>query len=150
MHLQATLSLYGMIGKIGKLFQKGACCDGEKAGVIPLFGLLFHKMKESGAQHVRMTEISRQLMITKPAATQAVGKLVEKGLVERVQDENDRRVVYIRPTRLGETAFEEELEKKLEFMDRAVKRMGEEDANQLASLLNRFLTAVEEELEEYR
>ena len=99
---------------------------------------------------MRMTEISRQLMITKPAATQAVGKLVEKGLVERVQDENDRRVVYIRPTRLGETAFEEELEKKLEFMDHAVKRMGEEDANQLASLLNRFLTAAEEELEEYR
>ena len=148
MHLRATESLYAMVDKIGKLFQREASCEGEKASVIPLFGLLFHKMNECGADRIRMTDVSHQLMITKPAATQAVNRLVEKGLVERVYDENDRRVVYIRPTKRGHDIFCSELEKRQDFVDRAVKRMGEADANLLADLLDRFLTAVEEELEE--
>ena len=44
--------------------------------------------------------------------------------------------------------FERELEKRLDFMDRAVKRMGEADANQLVLLMDRFLCAVADEAEE--
>jgi len=147
-HLMATQSLYSMMGKVAKLLQKEVGCEGEKAGVIPLFGLLFQKMRCSGLDRIRMTDVSRQLMVTKPAATQAVNKLVEKGLIERVNDENDRRVVCIQPTEQGRAVFEQELEKRLAFMDRAVERMGEEDANQLVVLLDRFLSAVADELEE--
>lgn len=148
MHLKATQSLYSIIGKVGKLIRREAVCEGEKAGVIPLFGMLFRKMRADGMDCIRMTDVSRQLMITKPAATQAVNKLAEKGLVERVHDAHDRRVVYIRPTPEGNAVFEQELEVRLEFMDRAVKRMGEEDANQLVVLLDRFLSTVSDELEE--
>lgn len=148
LHLMATQSLYATIERIGKLCQKGVDCEGDKAGVMPLFGLLFAKMRAAGYERIRMTDVSRQLMITKPAATQAVNKLVEKGLVERVNDENDRRVVYIRPSEGGRRIFEDELEKKLMFIDRAVNRMGEEDANQLVALMDRFLSAVSDELEE--
>ena len=109
---------------------------------------LFRQMQMNGEQRMRMTDVSRQLMITKPAATQTVNKLVEKGLIERVQDENDRRVVYIRPSRAGTVIFERELEKRLDFMDRAVQRMGEADANQLVLLMDRFLCAVSDEVEE--
>lgn len=148
MHLMATRMLYDIIGKVGRILQRECGCDGEKNGAAPLFAMLFHKMRQDGEDCIRMTEVSRRLMITKPAATQAVGRLVEKGLVERVNDQNDRRAVCIRPSQLGQEFFEKELEIRLEFVDRAMERMGEKDATLLVELLNRFLNAVEEELEE--
>ena len=148
MHLKATQSLYAMLEKVGTILQTAVAGEGEKAGILPLFALMFQKMRMDGADCIRMTDVSRQLMITKPAATEAVNKLVEKGLVERVHDENDRRVVYIRPTGEGWAVFEQELEIRLSFVDCAVRRMGEEDADQLIVLMDRFLSAVADELEE--
>ena len=148
MHLKATQALYSMMGKIAKILQHETAGEGERAGVMPVFALLFREMRRRGDSCVRMTDVSRRLSITKPAATQAVNRLVDKGLVERVSDENDRRVVYIRPTAEGDAAFENELEVRLDFVDRAISRMGENRAEQLAELLDSFLNAVSEELEE--
>lgn len=146
-HRKATLSLYSMVDRVGKLCRKDNVCDGDKTGLIPVLGLLFREAGD-GDQRVRMTDVSRHLLITKPAATQAVNRLVERGLVERVSDESDRRLVYIRPTEKGKELFEKELEKKLAFTDRVVARMGEENANQLVELLDRFLTEAWMELGE--
>jgi len=143
-HSEATLSLYSMVNRIAKLCSRDVSCDGDKSGIMPVFALLF---KETGGC-VRMTDISQYLMITKPAATQAVNKLVEKGLVERVSDEHDRRVVYIQVTENGKMVFEREIEKRLAFVDRVVARMGDADADQLVVLLDRFLFETAAEIEE--
>lgn len=144
MHSEATLSLYSMVNRIAKLCSKDVSCDGDKSGIMPVFALLF---KKAGGR-VRMTDISEYLMITKPAATQAVNKLVEKGMVERVSDEHDRRVVYIQPTQTGKNIFEQEIEMRLAFVDRVVERMGEADAKRLVALLDRFLIEAAAEAEE--
>lgn len=139
MHSEATLSLYSMVDRVGKLCRKDSSCDGEKSGMIPAFGLLFNELNGEN-QRVRMTDVSKYLLITKPAATQAVNRLVERGLVERVSDESDRRVVYIQPTDAGKELFQRELEIKLAFIDHVVERMGKTDADRLVELLDRFLT----------
>lgn len=144
MHSEATLSLYAMVNRIAKLCSKDTAGDGDKSGVVPVFALLF---KQQGAR-IRMTDVSQYLMITKPAATQAVNKLVEKGLVERISDENDRRLVYIQPTQTGKEVFEQEIETRLAFVDRVIARLGDQDANMLVSLLDRFLSEAAAELED--
>ena len=144
MHSEATLSLYAMLSRIEKLCRKDAACEGDKTGALPVFAMAFRGENI----RVRMTDISRHLMITKPAATQAVNKLVERGLLKRVSDEHDRRVVYIQPTEAGRHAFEQEIETRLAFVDRVIARLGEQDASMLISLLDRFLSEAAAELED--
>jgi DNA-binding MarR family transcriptional regulator len=49
----------------------------------------------------RMKELSAHLRSGMPSATSMVDRLVKKGLVERVEDRSDRRVVAIRLTAAG-------------------------------------------------
>lgn len=147
MHSKVTLSLYSMVDRVGKLCRKDFSCDSDHFAAAPLFGLLFREMNE-GNQRVRMTDVSKHMLVTKPAATQAVNRLVERGLVERVNDENDRRVVYIQPTESGKAFFQKELDSKLAVVDCVVERMGEEKGNQLIELLDCFLAEAMDILEE--
>ena len=147
MHHEATLSLYSMTDRVGKLCRRDLSGDGDKFAAAPIFALLFREMNQ-GSQRVRMTDVSKFMLITKPAATQAVNRLVEKGLVERVSDESDRRVVYIQPTEAGKAFFQRELDHKLNMVDRVVDRMGEENVNQLVGLLDQFLSEASTLMEE--
>lgn len=48
-----------------------------------------------------MGELSKQLLISRPSATRLVTHLVERDLIERVDDRLDRRVVRVELTPLG-------------------------------------------------
>ncbi|HHU55535.1 MAG TPA: MarR family transcriptional regulator [Acholeplasmataceae bacterium] len=48
-----------------------------------------------------MTNVARKLLITVGTLTTAIDRLVEKGYVERYQNEDDRRRVYLRLTEKG-------------------------------------------------
>lgn len=48
-----------------------------------------------------ISELSKILHIRLPSVTLAVNKLVQKGYLEKVKDDADKRVVYVRLTRLG-------------------------------------------------
>jgi len=62
-----------------------------------------HTLVLSGLETGSLTpsEISRIFSISKPNVTTLVGKLIDKGYVERSHDEVDRRVVRISLTRKG-------------------------------------------------
>jgi len=55
---------------------------------------------------VRLTELAAQETVTQPAMTQLVTRLEGQGLVERVKDAADARVVLVRATRAGEDLVE--------------------------------------------
>lgn len=55
----------------------------------------------SGEQGVSVREIARSLDITMPSVTVATRKLEEKGLVKKVPDKDDKRVVRVVLTPLG-------------------------------------------------
>ena len=148
MHRKATCALFSLLDKLGKLGRRHVFGDCETAGMQAAFGLLFHREADGNFVRTRMTDVSRQLDISKPAATQMVNRLVEHGMVERVSDENDRRVVYIQATEKGLRVGGARMEKNLALIDRVVERMGEEDANALAALLERFFDAMVAETEE--
>lgn len=137
--------LYSVMSRIGKLNRRQDMSEKEKSCDLVSFGLLFAGEQR---EQIRMTDVSRFMMVSKPAATQAVNRLVEQGYVERVDDPNDRRVVYIQPTEAGKRCFEEELELRMAVMRRAVARIGEERGMLLADILTDFLDALLIETEE--
>ena len=137
--------LYSVMSRIGKLNRRQDMSEKEKSCDLVSFGLLFAGEQR---EQIRMTDVSRFMMVSKPAATQAVNRLVEQGYVERVDNPSDRRVVYIRPTEAGKRCFEEELELRMAVMRRAVARIGEERGMLLADILTDFLDALLIEMEE--
>ena len=148
MHSEATRSLYALLERLTKLVRSQAFGDGETTGALAALTLLFQEKDLEADTPVRMTDISRRMMISKPAATQVVNRMVERGLMERSSDENDRRVVYIQATEAGRAFYAEKMDRNLTLVDRVVERMGEREANDLAALLNRFFDAIDAETEE--
>ena len=148
MHSEATHSLYALLERLMKLVRSQAFGDSETTGALAALTLLFQEKYMDGATPVRMTDVSRRMMISKPAATQVVNRMVDRGLMERLNDENDRRVVYIRATEAGRSFYQEKMDRNLTLVDRVVERMGEEDADALATLLNRFFDSIDAETED--
>jgi DNA-binding MarR family transcriptional regulator len=56
---------------------------------------------------IPMSEIGRKMGISKPYTTVLIDRLIKKGLVERVLDADDRRLVNIRITTAGRDSFKE-------------------------------------------
>jgi DNA-binding MarR family transcriptional regulator len=52
-----------------------------------------------------MAEIANILGVTRGAVQQMAGRLLKKGLVEKLMDKNDRKRVYLSLTPKGEIAF---------------------------------------------
>lgn len=139
-------TLFSVLARLSKLSKRQNSHELEKTGALVFMSLLFSDDVQE--QRVRMTDVSRYMMYSKPAATQLVNRMVEKGYVERVDDPGDRRVVYIQPTPEGKERFTLELEQRMEVMRRAVARMGEEKGRLLAELLTQFLDVMLIETEE--
>lgn len=68
----------------------------------------------------KMSDIGRILKVSKPNITFLVDKLEEQGLIERKNDENDRRVVKIHLTEAGEEVI---IEEKSELQRRIINKL---------------------------
>lgn len=141
MQNEITRYVYSLVTRLSQVSRRQLST--EEASADPaMMGLIFHPNEDGSPRRLRMTDISRQLMISKPAATQAVNRLVENGLAERIRDAEDRRVVYIQATRKGLELFEARLNQRLKMIERAVDHIGLEKAQQLGALLDEFVDAL--------
>ncbi len=84
---------------------------------------------------IKVQTIKDRMIERAPNATRLMDKLYEKGLINRVRCEHDRRVVYINITKKGEDLLEE-IDKNLhlDFVD----NLTEEEATQLSNLLDKI------------
>ena len=84
---------------------------------------------------IKVQTIKDRMIERAPNATRLMDKLYEKGLINRVRCEHDRRVVYINITKKGEELLEE-IDKNLhlDFID----NLTEEEATQLSNLLDKI------------
>lgn len=87
------------------------------------------KVQELGL--VRMSEIGRHMEISKPYMTALVNKLISEGLVERVMEPGDRRVVNIRITAAGRGVLREFTKAAREIV---IMRLSSLDSEDIASL----------------
>ena len=64
--------------------------------------LLLHEAPE---RRLRMSELASSALLSLSGMTRLVDRLVGAGLVERERCDEDKRVLYARPTRAGTTLF---------------------------------------------
>ena len=97
---------------------------------------------------VHMAEIANVLGVTRGAVQQTAGKLLKKGLVEKLMDENDKKKVYLSLTPKGKIAFQGHGEYRAElasYLAGHFNRLRPQEAESLTD----FFTRVESFMDAY-
>lgn len=79
-----------------KIFRPQQGVSGMQIAQYRTLGVLFREKKS-----LSMSELGKQLYISKPYMTVLVDQLIQEGYVERLRDPEDRRIVNISITRKG-------------------------------------------------
>jgi DNA-binding MarR family transcriptional regulator len=87
---------------------------------------------------ISQKEIGDQTRATSANVTYLIDGLVGEGLVERVQDEEDRRFSYVRLTPAGEGLASTLVPIMVEFMNGAVEGFSEEEKTTFIRLLEKY------------
>jgi DNA-binding MarR family transcriptional regulator len=101
-----------------------------------LLGMLVLRF-EGSQKALSIGEISNELHITPAGVTHLINPLEEKGLIKRLKDPNDRRIVLIGITEKGIIAAEELMAEVQENLVGLINFLGEEDSRKLIELMNK-------------
>jgi DNA-binding MarR family transcriptional regulator len=93
---------------------------------------------------VKISTLSSFLMISNPAVSQMINTLETKGYVERITTKNDRRVVYVTLTKLGEANLEKACQSFVRVASDILGKMGQEDTETLLRLLDKLYRIADE------
>lgn len=86
---------------------------------------------------MKMSELSRQLLVSNGNATAVVERLEKEGLARRVPGEGDRRVVLAELTEKGREVFEAQATEHRGEVDRLFAMLGHEELDALRDILHR-------------
>lgn len=92
---------------------------------------------------MRASELAEQLLVHKSAITAKVEKLVKKGLVERVRDEDDRRNVYLHLSPTGKELYESLAMKIDEFMEDILKEIPKDEMESFLNVYEKIADYIE-------
>lgn len=92
----------------------------------------------------KITDISVATEMSKPAVSQMLNSLEDKGMIERIMTKSDRRVVYVRLTEKGRSKMLETTRQMDDLMDEVVEMLGDEDTKELARLFDKLYVILEE------
>lgn len=77
---------------------------------------------------IKQGSLSQILNLAPPTVTPMINTLEENGFIERVGSKEDRRVVYIRLTKMGQEFLDEKENHFISNITELVEYLGEEDA----------------------
>ncbi|MDD5398986.1 MAG: MarR family transcriptional regulator [Dehalococcoidia bacterium] len=99
----------------------------------PQVRILFHVA--SNPDGVSVKDLAELLSVTSGAVTQFIDALVEKGLVRREEDPNDRRLLRIKLTEYAGSRFNEFRRSYFAAVSRVFNSLSDEEILQLTALL---------------
>jgi DNA-binding MarR family transcriptional regulator len=103
------------------------------ATTLPRFDLM--AQLERHREGLKMNELSRMLMVTGGNVTAIVDQLEKEGLVERLDEPDDRRAFRIRLTRAGEKSFAEMARAHEQWIVELLGGLSRRDQDELLKLL---------------
>jgi DNA-binding MarR family transcriptional regulator len=103
------------------------------ATTLPRFDLM--AQLERHRDGLKMNELSRMLMVTGGNVTAIVDQLEKEGLVERLDEPDDRRAFRIRLTRSGEKTFAEMARAHEQWIVELLGGLSRRDQDELLKLL---------------
>ncbi len=104
-------------------------------------------IKESGSSST-MTQIAKRLRITISTLTTAINKLEKRKLVEKVRDEEDKRVVRVKLSSKGELVTEKHNDIHARMVGRITEDFDDEELEILEKALGKMLAYLNKRQEE--
>ncbi len=84
---------------------------------------------------VTMRSIAEYLKITPPSATEIISEMEKKGLIKRMSDARDRRVVYIVFTGVAKKLFVSIAKRKELILKKMISRLSQSDQSSLERII---------------
>ena len=103
------------------------------------FLFLLSKLMQPGQQGVKASDLSKNMHITRGGISQMINEMEAAGLIERISDPTDRRVVLITTTENGKRQMDEAFAFMQKNLAEIISFLGEEDSRQLIRILNRII-----------
>ncbi len=85
----------------------------------------------------RVTDLSEMMMVSKPTASRMINTLCDKGMVRKIADERDRRLVFLVLTSKGRRVVEEKQARQVELLARALGKMPAEETRAFLKTLEK-------------
>jgi DNA-binding MarR family transcriptional regulator len=109
---------------------------------VPSFDVLAALRRAGPPYQLTPTALMRTALVTSGAITQRLDRLEEKGLITRTRSEADGRAVVVSLTPAGRTALDAALPDHLGTERKLLEGLSQEDLQQLAGLLRKFLVTL--------
>jgi DNA-binding MarR family transcriptional regulator len=130
------LSTWTLFRKTFAKLQRIAEDDLRKYGTTPSqFSILWNLSIE---QSTPMSELSKQSACVNSNITSIIGRMEEKGLVRRLQDKKDRRVVRVELTDAGKELYNQTVLPHKEFLAKIMECYTEDELIELNKLLEKI------------
>jgi DNA-binding MarR family transcriptional regulator len=91
-----------------------------------------------------MSKVSEGFDITPAAASQLVDKLVQSGLMQRVEDPDDRRAKLLSLTDKGRELIQQGIEERYRWVEELAAKLSAEERLQVSEALNIMTRAAQE------
>jgi DNA-binding MarR family transcriptional regulator len=104
---------------------------------------LLQKLAEAGA--TPMAKLSDEMYVTKAGVTAITDEMEQKGLVKRVRDGDDRRIVNVEMTTAGKKLYGQARQKHLAFVKKFVSDLEPEEIRTLLRIYNKLNQFLEKE-----
>ena len=88
------------------------------------------------------TQLADKVGVTRSAISQMVNRLSEKGLVQRLPDDVDRKIAYIELTGNAKELYNAQRKRMGEVVAKVVADFGADKANQMLKLVDEFCDSV--------
>lgn len=112
-----------------------------------IIGYVIERTESEDISGVLVSDIADAFEVSRPATTQILNILEEKGYLSRSVQESDRRQVKIMPTKLGKKLLQDVKEKHLVSLEEVIDEFGEEKTSHMISLLEEFHEIVKKKIE---
>lgn len=120
---------------LSRLTRTLAARAGGETGLSPSQRIILRALS---SDELQISDVAATLGVTLSAATGLIDRMARAGLVTRVRDQADRRVVWVRITEAGRAAFAEAERVRRQVLEEAVQPLGEAELERLVDLLEKL------------
>ncbi|WP_310602365.1 MarR family winged helix-turn-helix transcriptional regulator [Anaerosporobacter sp.] len=103
---------------------------------------LDHNINDDNALGIKISQITNDLKLMKPATSKALNSLEEKNYIIRNIDRSDRRVTYVSITKEGYAFIKSMHDVRNQHIEDLMNKLGEHDAKELIRIVDKLYQIV--------
>ncbi|WCK52669.1 MarR family transcriptional regulator [Aneurinibacillus sp. Ricciae_BoGa-3] len=124
--------------KISRYINRFLSCEEE---LNPQQFFLLRSLHDKG--HCTVSELAKDILLSPSATTISVNKLVKKGLINRIRDEKDRRLVWIDLSNKGVQLLESVIKARNAMLQQLLSNLDNEDIEQLIHITRKMIAKLD-------